>query len=511
MIRTIATAVLAAVLFSGAPAIVTAQTTATTSANVAALLVQLQALQAQLEALKAAQQKVNETAQSLQGTFALIKELRQGMTSDDVAALQALLAADPSIYPEGLISGYYGHFTATAVKRFQKKYGIEQVGNVGPKTLKKMNEFLKEHPVALENEENGKGKKRPCAIVPPGHLIAAGWLKKHDGVRPIVPPCQTLPQGISKKLGTTTPPTATSTDTTAPVISGVSATNLTATGATVAWTTNELSMSKVLYSTTNPVPTNGTASSVVGTALAYATTHSFNLTGLTPQTTYYYVVMSWDMAGNVASGSQGTFTTAATTDTTAPVISSVSATNITSTGATAIWTTDEVATSKVYYGTVNPVPTSGTTTSVGNTTLVTSHSTSLSGLTPATTYYYVVSSADAAGNTTLSSQGSFVTLAAADTTAPVVSALSAGNIASTSANITWTTDEYSSGMAYVSTTNPVPLTTSFTANHTTVMTTHDLAISGLMASSTYYYFVTSTDAAGNTATSSQQSFMTLVP
>ena len=403
------------VLFAAGPALASAQTTtASTSATVTALLAQLQALQAQLETLKAAQQKVNETAQGLQGTFALIKELRQGMTSDDVAALQALLAADPSIYPEGLISGYYGHLTATAVKRFQKKYGIEQVGNVGPKTLKKMNEFMKEHPVALEGEDNGKGKKRPCAIVPPGHLIAAGWLKKHDGVRPIVPPCQTLPSGIVKKLGTTTPPVATTTppapDTTAPSITAVSTTNLTATGATVIWATNESSGSTVYFSLVSPVPTSGTTTSVGNTALV--TSHSMALTGLTASTTYYYVVSSADAAGNTAMSSEGSFATAALppSDTTAPALTAVTSTSIASTTATITWTTDESSMGKVYYSTTDPVPAIGTALMAEHTTFMTSHYVDLSGLTASSTYYYIVNSTDASGNTATSTQNSFLTL-----------------------------------------------------------------------------------------------------
>ena len=55
-------------------------------------------------------------------------------------ALQQALAQDKTIYPEGLATGYYGPATQRAVIRFQKKYGIDPVGFVGPATRKKINE-----------------------------------------------------------------------------------------------------------------------------------------------------------------------------------------------------------------------------------------------------------------------------------------------------------------------------------------------------------------------------------
>ena len=68
-------------------------------------------------------------------------------TSADVRTLQTLLAADPSIYPQGLITGYYGELTIKAVRTFQIRYGVisggtlaDGFGRVGPKTLAKIKE-----------------------------------------------------------------------------------------------------------------------------------------------------------------------------------------------------------------------------------------------------------------------------------------------------------------------------------------------------------------------------------
>lgn len=73
---------------------------------------------------------------------ALTRELNPGADGTDVTQLQAFLAADPSLYPEGKVTGYYGSLTVAAVKRFQARYGIKQLGRVGPQTMAKLNELM---------------------------------------------------------------------------------------------------------------------------------------------------------------------------------------------------------------------------------------------------------------------------------------------------------------------------------------------------------------------------------
>ena len=410
-----------------------AQTTTTTSTtqsqidSINQLLLQLKALQAQIDAANL--QKKQVQTQTVSAINTLIGSLDLGATGDQVTILQVLLAADGTIYPEGKITGYFGQLTARAVKRFQKVHGIDQVGRVGPKTLKELNKLLKDKPVKFEDDDDdsdddndsddnnasstkktrdGRRGHRPCVIVPPGHLIASGWLRKHEGEdRPIVLACQTLPHGIEKKLtGTSTPPTPTSTpDTTAPVISELTAGGITTTGAHVTWTTNETATSKVWYGTTTPV--NASTSALV-VNMTLVTAHDVALTGLMPGTTYRYVVSSADASGNVSTGSELSFTTAALADTTAPTLSGIAAGSIMVTSSHVLWTTNEAATSNVWYGTVNPVVTTGSP-QVVDASLVVSHDVTLSGLTASTTYYYAVSSADAAANTASSTQYSFTT------------------------------------------------------------------------------------------------------
>jgi hypothetical protein len=98
----------------------------------------------------------------------------------------------------------------------------------------------------------------------------------------------------------------------------------------------------------------------------------------------------------------------------------------------------------------------------------------------------------------------------ADTTAPQISAITVDTIASTSARIRWTTNESADSKLWYSTTTPVvtaaPTLNIFSAS---LVTSHEMTTIGLSASTTYYAIVTSKDAAGNTATSSQFSWTTL--
>ncbi len=101
-------------------------------------------------------------------------------------------------------------------------------------------------------------------------------------------------------------------DTTAPVISSVASSGLTASGATVTWTTNEASNTQVEYGLT----TSYGSSSTLNTSLV--TSHSVALTGLNASTLYHYRVKSRDAAGNLATSADYSLTTASAADTTAP-------------------------------------------------------------------------------------------------------------------------------------------------------------------------------------------------
>lgn len=280
-----------------APASAFAQTASSTQA----LLEQIKALQTQMKQLQ-------EQKQTIIGQF--VATLKQGDRGENVRMLQQLLAADPSLYPEGTISGTFGPRTAAAIKRFQKKHGIEQAGNVGPKTLKKLNEIFGHrgmggmmgssttgmmgsttlgmgHPIRPHDDDD-----RPCDKNNGKHL---GWMigrGNHD-----------KDHECKGGNGTTTPPVA---DTVAPIISAVTSGAVATTTATVTWTTNENATGKVYFGTVNPLVL---ASATANSTTTLSTAHSFVLIGLSASTTYYYVVESKDAANNTTTSGQGSFTT----------------------------------------------------------------------------------------------------------------------------------------------------------------------------------------------------------
>lgn len=85
---------------------------------------------------------------------------------------------------------------------------------------------------------------------------------------------------------------------TGPAVSGVTQTN-----ALVSWTTNNLSDSTVKYSTT------AGQYALQGHEATLTQDHSVALSGLQPQTTYYYIVKSEDSNGNIATSNESSFTT----------------------------------------------------------------------------------------------------------------------------------------------------------------------------------------------------------
>lgn len=117
------------------------------AATTAELQAQIEALQKQLVELLA---KVSASQQgggtSVGVTASFTRTLSRGSTDaetgGEVTQLQKFLADNPSIYPEGLITGYFGALTERAVGRWQAAKGIVSSGTpettgyglVGPKT-----------------------------------------------------------------------------------------------------------------------------------------------------------------------------------------------------------------------------------------------------------------------------------------------------------------------------------------------------------------------------------------
>ena len=72
------------------------------------------------------------SSQSTTGIHLFETNMKQGSTISDVVLLQELLKGmGPSIYPEGLTTGYFGPATSKAVVRFQEKYSEEILAPLG--------------------------------------------------------------------------------------------------------------------------------------------------------------------------------------------------------------------------------------------------------------------------------------------------------------------------------------------------------------------------------------------
>jgi len=154
------------------------------------------------------------------------------------------------------------------------------------------------------------------------------------------------------------------------------------------------------------------------TPSAISTSTSFSDTGLLPATAYSYEVSAVNRSG-AESQKSNTIQGTTPTDTMPPVISNIRASDITSSGTTIAWSTNEPSTTRVDYG---PTSSYGNTTSL-DASLVTSHAALLTSLTADSLYHYRVRSKDASGNESVSQDYTFTTAPAStspDSSPPAV-------------------------------------------------------------------------------------------
>lgn len=102
-----------------------------------------------METLKTLMERVRELQEQLAQIRGEVRDIlsdgiREGVASDEVRDIQELLATDPSIYPEGYTTGYFGPLTREAIKRFQKRYGLEETGEIDDETKELLEEYFEE-------------------------------------------------------------------------------------------------------------------------------------------------------------------------------------------------------------------------------------------------------------------------------------------------------------------------------------------------------------------------------
>ena len=175
-------------------------------------------------------------------TFAatLSRTLSIGSTGPDVSTLQSFLGEDPTIYPAGLVTGYYGNLTSAAVSVFQGRNSIAMVGSVGPITLAAINAQL-----AVNGTGGPSAIISNVSVVPTRNSATVNWNTDESA------------KGM------------------------------------VYFSTSPLTT----YERYNSVDVSGT---VAATDLNFRTSQSVVLSNLLPNTTYYYMVYTTDMNNNVS-------------------------------------------------------------------------------------------------------------------------------------------------------------------------------------------------------------------
>jgi hypothetical protein len=228
------------------------------------------------------------------------------------------------------------------------------------------------------------------------------------------------------------------------------------------------------------------ASSTDFSAALSSATIPAGLLPITPGTTYYFT--AWTEVGGVwYPGAVLSFTTASS----APVVSSISPTSGTTTGATSVTITGTGFTgaSAVNFG---PTPAASFTVN---------SDTSITALSPATTTAGVADvTVTTTGGTSATSSADQFTYVAPTTATPVISNVQSNVTGTSTATITWTTDIPSIGNVSYGTTTSYG---SSSPMEVLATTTHSVNLSGLSEGTLYHYRVSA-----GTATSSDRTFVT---
>ena len=150
------------------------------------------------------------------------------------------------------------------------------------------------------------------------------------------------------------------------------------------------------------------------------------------------------------------------------------------------------------YGTSATLATVISTSTLGSQSGTASFLQNLTGLTTSTTYYVRAYATNTAGT----GYGSIVSFTTSNNP-PIIANISA-SATTTSATITWTTDEGSNSEVVYGTTTGYGSASSSASN----VTSHSLTLTGLTASTTYDYEVVSTNGSSQTSTSTNQTLTT---
>lgn len=294
----------------------------------------------------------------------------------------------------------------------------------------------------------------------------------------------------------------------APVISNLTATSLRTNRATINWVTDVRSTSKIWYSKTTPVDTSVKENISQKNRVLK---HKIELKKLEQNTKYYVVVKSTNSAG-VTISSEISFVTLATTDNNTPVISSITGPTTVVVGGTATETVkvfDQRNSSLSYSVDWGDADTSTKSIATLARPIFVQSATFSHVYNSVGIYNATFTVENSAGKKVSSSIKISVTPASVDVATPVISMIETrtGNSSST---ISWTTNELATSQIFYSKITPLDVNSASTVSivDNAFATKHSLNIPGLAKSTLYHFIIKSTDAANNTAISSESAFMT---
>ena len=129
---------------------------------------QIEDLRERILQLQEELKKITTELKEVEKVVKFTQNLHKGLRDKEVEYLQEFLSEYPEIYPEGLVTGYFGRLTENAVKKFQEKYADDVLkpyglnkgtGYVGEKTIIKINELMAEKKITIchyppDNPEN---------------------------------------------------------------------------------------------------------------------------------------------------------------------------------------------------------------------------------------------------------------------------------------------------------------------------------------------------------------------
>ena len=292
-------------------------------------------------------------------------------------------------------------------------------------------------------------------------------------------------------------------DTTPPVITGATGDTSSTTGEPAAISATITDVVDVTSASVYYTPIGGLGTSVAMTEGLSDVWSADVPVAIDKVGTITYYIEASDAAGNTAKDpASGTYNITVTDNDPPSAIVDLSATAVASSNIELAWSAAAdnigVVSYNVYRNLTEITDTTGLTPiAPGVTTTAYTDSTGVEG----TTYYYAVTAFDAADN---EADVSNSPSAVPDATAPIISLVNS-TITSTSATITWTTDELSDSLVKYGTASGVY---TLQADDAADVTAHSIVLTGLSPDTAYYYVVNSTDPSDNSAESTEYSFTT---